>query len=270
MVDPDLAVAYYNRGDTKYAEGNLDGAIADYTQAVTLNPKIALAYCHRGSARQAKGDADGATLDYNEALAINPKMAIAYYNRGLLREQKGDLNGAIADSTQAIALDPKDAQAYCNRGLARLGQNDLDEALSDLKTFCQMAPRNSDADYARLYIWLISKMENPHSKADDDLATSLRNDWNSTPEDLESKIAAYVLGHLSEADLIVAATATDPAQTPGQYCKARYFIGMKLLLSGDAANASDEFRKAVETGASDYCEYAFSQAELRTLQQVKP
>ena len=269
-LDPTLAVAYSNRGDAKYAGGNPDGAIADYTQAVTLDPKLALAYCHRGSVRQAKGDADGATLDYDQALALDPKIATAYYNRGLLKEQKGDLDGAIADSTQAIDLDPKDAQAYCNRGLARLGRDDLDEAMSDLKTFCQLAPKDPDADDARLYIWLISKEENPGAKADEELAASLQTDWNSTPEGLESRIAGFVLGHVKEDDLIAAAASPDPGQEPGRICKARYFIGMKRLLAGDKANAADQFRQCLATGARDHCEYIFARAELRALGQSQP
>jgi len=266
-LDPKMAIAYYNRGNAKNTEGNLDGAIADYTQALVLNPKIALAYCNRGFARQSKGDSDGALVDYSQAVALDPKMAAAFYNRGLIRVQKGDLDGAIADSAQAITLDPKNGQAYCNRGLAEFGKGSLDNAMSDLKKFCELVPRDSGADSARLYIWLISTQQNPNGDADAELSTSLLNDWNSTPEDLISKIAAFLLGHINENDLIANAASPDPSREPGQYCKVWYFAGMKRLLAGDTTNAINDFQKSAATGQKNFCEYTFAQVELQALGQ---
>ena len=265
QLDPKMAIAYYNRGNAKNTEGNLDGAIADYTQALSLEPHIALAYCNRGFARQTKGDLDGALDDYTQAVAINPKMAVAFYNRGLIKVQKGDLGGAIDDSSQAIDLDSTNAQAYCNRGLARLGNNDLDGAKADLREFCKLAPRDTGADAARLYLWVISMKQNPKGTADFDLSTQLENDWNSPPEDLSSKIAAFLLGHIREKELIANAASPDPSREPGQYCKAWYFAGIKRLLTGDKLIAATDFQKCVATKQSTFCEYIFSKVELQDL-----
>ncbi len=266
-IDPKMAVAYYDRGVVKDAQGNLDGAIADYTQALTLNPKLARAYCDRGLARQSKGDPDGALADYAQAVALNPKMALAFYNRGLIKVRKGDLDGAIIDSTQAISLDPKNGETYFNRGLARFGEGNLDGAAADLKKLCELAPRNSDADSARLYIWLISTEQSPTGNADEELSASLQNDWNSTPEELSSKIAAFLLGHLNESDLIASAASPDPSRERGQYCKIWYFAGMKRLLAGDMTTGVSYLQKCVETGQKDHFELTFAQAKLRVLGQ---
>jgi tetratricopeptide (TPR) repeat protein len=266
-LDPKMAVAYFNRGDVKNAEGNLDGAIADYTQTLSLNPKIAIAYCHRGLALESKGDMDGALDDYSQALVLDPKMITAYDHRSLIEEQKNNLDGAIADSTQALGLNPKDPASYCNRGLARLGTGDLDGALSDLRNFIALAPTDGDADYARLYIWLIVTRQNPKAHADQELSDSILNDWNSPPEDLASRIARFLLGHLSENDLIASASSADPIQDQGQHCKVWYFAGMKQLLDGNKATAIDYFRKALGTEKKDFCEYIFAQAELKALGQ---
>jgi lipoprotein NlpI len=195
-------------------------------------------------------------------------MSDAYFNRGLIKEQKGDLNGAIADNTQALNLNPKDARAYCNRGLARLGQQDLDGALVDLRKFCDLVPRDSDTDYARLYIWLIATEQNPRGNADEELQSSLLNDWNSPPEDLVSKIAGFLLGHMSEDDLIANAASPDSSRDPGQHCKAWYFAGMKQLLAGKKAVAADYFRRSIGTGQKDYCEYIFAQSQLKLLKSA--
>ena len=40
------------------------------------------------------GDLDGAIADYNQAIKFNPKFAVPYSNRGNVKLKKGDLNGA--------------------------------------------------------------------------------------------------------------------------------------------------------------------------------
>jgi tetratricopeptide (TPR) repeat protein len=266
LFDPKLAGAYYNRGNAKNANHDLDGAIADYTEAVTLNPKIALAYCNRGLARQAKGDLDGAIADYTQALAIDPKIAMAYYDRGLIKEQKGDLDGAIADSSQAIDLDPKNAQAYYTRGFAKLIKGNLDGAMTDLKQFCDLAPTDRYADHARLYLWLIAKAQNSKTDPDLELAGYLQTSWNSAPDDLTSKTAAFLLGRINEDDFLAAASSTDGQKDQSQHCEAWYFAGMKRLLAGDRKTAIDYFHKCLATGETDYCEYILAQAELQALE----
>ena len=268
--DPKLAGAYYNRGNAKNANHDLDGAIADYTQAVALNPKIALAYCNRGLARQAKGDLDGAIADYTQALAIDPKIAIAYYDRGLIKAQKNDLDGAIADSSQALDLDPKNVQAYYDRGFAKLAKGNLDGALSDLKAFCDLAPRDRKADHARLYLWLISKAQNSKTDVDQELSESLENSWNSPPNDMASKTAAFLLGRINEAEYLAAAASPDAKTDQGRHCEAWYFAGMKRLLMGDKKAAIDAFHQCVATAQNDYCEYILARAELQSLEPTPP
>ena len=219
----------------------------------------------RGTARLARGDSEGAFSDYSRALALDPRMVDAFYNRSVINLQKGDLDAALADASQAIALDPKDAPAYNRRGLALFGLGKLDDALADLKKFCALVPRDPAADSARLYIWLISTRQSPGVDADAELSRALLNDWNSPPEDLTSKIAAFLLGHISESDLIANAATPDPSREPGQYCRVFYFAGMKRLLGGDSSTAATYFQKSVATSQKEFCEYTFSQAELRAL-----
>ena len=62
--------------------GDLDGALADYDQAIRLNPRDASNFRIRANMRQAKGDLDGALADYNEAIRLQPEYAEAFNNRG--------------------------------------------------------------------------------------------------------------------------------------------------------------------------------------------
>src|SRR5262245_57853015 len=120
----DLALLYFKRGIEWRAKGDLDRAIADYTEAIRLNPKLALAHNNRGNAWRDKRDYDRAIADFTEAIRLDPKFALAYNNRGNTWRDKRDYDRAIADLTEAIRLDPKYALAYNNRGNSWLDKRD--------------------------------------------------------------------------------------------------------------------------------------------------
>ena len=136
---------YFKRGNDKFAQGDLDGAIADFTEAIRLKPKYALAYNNRGYAKCLKEDFDGAIVDLNEAIRLNPKYAQAYYNRGYAKDEKGDFDGAIADLNEAIRLKPKYALAYNNRGFAKYQKRDLDGAIADYTEAIRLRPKYAQA-----------------------------------------------------------------------------------------------------------------------------
>src|SRR5206468_3498614 len=126
------AERYYESGLKKQDEGDLDGAIADFTRAIELDSQYAHAYYNRGNVREAKGDHDGAITDYDRAIELDPKYAYSYNNRGNAKKAKGDFDGAIADFTRAIELAPQDARFYYSRAGGKFSRGDFDGAIADL------------------------------------------------------------------------------------------------------------------------------------------
>jgi DNA invertase Pin-like site-specific DNA recombinase len=59
--------ALTTRGAGKQANGDLDGAIADFTEAIQRKPDHATAYRGRGLAKRAKNNLDGANADFAQA-----------------------------------------------------------------------------------------------------------------------------------------------------------------------------------------------------------
>jgi tetratricopeptide (TPR) repeat protein len=148
-LQPDYAATYDNRGIARSGQGDLDGAIADFNQAIALQPDNAAAYNNRGIARSGQGDLDGAIADFNQAIILQPGNATGYYNRGIARSDRGDLDGAIADYDQAIILQPGNAAAYYNRGLTRSGQGDLDGAIADYDQAIILRPDDTAIYYSQ-------------------------------------------------------------------------------------------------------------------------
>jgi tetratricopeptide (TPR) repeat protein len=83
------SAAYLNCGIAYYNKGDYDRAIANFTQAITLNPNDAEAYNSRGTAHGAKGDHDKAIADYETALRIDPNYIQAKINFTAARQARG-------------------------------------------------------------------------------------------------------------------------------------------------------------------------------------
>lgn len=83
----------------------IEGAIADHTRTIETNP-TADAYFKRAQSRALIGDLQGAIADYSEAIRLNPDHPDAYYRRGLHRSALGDTAGATQDLNRAILCKP--------------------------------------------------------------------------------------------------------------------------------------------------------------------
>jgi tetratricopeptide (TPR) repeat protein len=293
--DPTTAVGYDIRAQFRKATGDLDGALTDYNRAIQLDSKYAPAYNGRGNIKTAKRDLDGALADYNHAIELNGGNAVAYYNRGITKQSKGDLDGALADFNPAIELDPKNAAAYHSRGAARAMKGDLDGALADYNHAIELNPKDAATynnraglffsvrnwaaaledynrvfelskegqEYPRLYVWLLQARTGQTDAANKELVEYLQQRGNTV--DWFSTVASYLLGGISDADLLAAAKSSNKKKESGQLCEAWFYIGMKRLIGGDKSGAQDCFNKSLATDQKDFTEYHFARAELKAL-----
>ena len=78
----DLAAIFNSRGTAYLVKGDLDHAIGDYDQAISLNPGYAVAFNNRGFAYGLKRNFDHAIADFDQAIRLNPNYALAFWNRG--------------------------------------------------------------------------------------------------------------------------------------------------------------------------------------------
>jgi tetratricopeptide (TPR) repeat protein len=138
--DPRFATVHLERGDAYSGLGNIERALAEYSEAIRFDPQSAFAYAKRGVADSAKGDGEAALADTNKAVTLDPKLAFAYNSRGRVYYAMGDKDHAIADYDQAIRLDPKRPALYYNRAVAYVAKGDNDRAIADYSAAVKLDP----------------------------------------------------------------------------------------------------------------------------------
>lgn len=122
-VNPDFALAYYNRACAEREMGNLESALADFAKAILIDPYSVAAFVNRADLKIRMGNLEGAVNDYSQALRIAPDKAIIFYNRGIVRERMKDYAAAIRDYEKAASLSPELASkahqriAFCRNRL---------------------------------------------------------------------------------------------------------------------------------------------------------
>ncbi|WP_299409978.1 tetratricopeptide repeat protein [Acaryochloris sp. IP29b_bin.148] len=190
--NPAKATAYFNRGFLYNALGKFEAAIHDFAEAIARLPEYDEAYFQRGNSYRQLGEFRRAIQDYSQAIRINPYCIKAYYKRADSRSKLGDYPGALTDYSQVILRVPKDANAYCQRGIFLSQSGELEKAIEDFSTAIEQNPRLADAYFHRGYcLAQLGEAE----KASEDFSEALLHD----PNHQAAYTRAYTLGMLKAA-----------------------------------------------------------------------
>ena len=106
------------QGNGKAESNNWQGALSDYTNAISYNGKNAVAFNKRGVARQNLRDYRGAIMDFSKAIYLNNSDGASYYGRGMCYYMLGQKQKCCLEFTRATEYGYNDAyqaiQNYCN------------------------------------------------------------------------------------------------------------------------------------------------------------
>jgi len=93
--------------------------IQDLTRVIELNPDMAFAWYNRGNIKNRMRDFEGALQDYTVAVGLEPDFAEAFYNRALTLIYLKNTKDACLDLSKAGELGVEEAynviKRYCNR-----------------------------------------------------------------------------------------------------------------------------------------------------------
>ncbi|BAT51540.1 Tetratricopeptide TPR_2 repeat protein [Nostoc sp. NIES-3756] len=236
---------FYIQAGDKYDKGDYQGAIADYTQAISLNPKYTEAYYNRGNARSKLKDLQGAIADYNLAIKNNPNFAYAYFVRGIVRAELGDAQGAIADFTLGLKIDPNYAYGYIARGITyHVFLNNKQAAIADYTLALKIDPNFATAYHQR---GLVRYYLEDYKGAIPDFDSAIKINPNHAQAYYRRGLARYYLEDKQGAIVdYTAAIKINP-----NYAQAYYFRGMARTQLGDKQGAIADFDSAIKINPND-------------------
>jgi tetratricopeptide (TPR) repeat protein len=145
--NPGCWMAHYNLGIALNEQGDTDGAIAHYRQALELWPGYAEAHYNLGRLLVQKDQLDEAITHYEKALEINPADAEAHNNLGAALFASGRVEEAIAHYRKALAVRRDYADASCNLADALVSTGDLDGAIQYYSACLAVLPNQAEAQY---------------------------------------------------------------------------------------------------------------------------
>lgn len=111
----------------------------------------------RGQLRCKQGDLERAIADYTEAIALEPSLA-AYTGRAIVYLSAGDPENAIADATRAIALQNDSALAHRLQGKGFALAGESDRAVKAYKQAMRCYLANNDKESARECLQQIERL----------------------------------------------------------------------------------------------------------------
>lgn len=247
--------ACFRRAQARFAQGQMDGAIADLTTIIDLQPDNAGALLDRGAVYDAIGRPDLSIPDYDRAVALDPSHPQAIDNRGNAYAMQGDYDKALADHTKAIDIDQTYYSAYRDRALTYFLMGRYDLASTDAEHFVALVPQDG---YAQLWVQVAHHRAGgspvPAASAS---PASLVATWPAPLLDLYNGIAT------PEQALAAAAN-------PAQRCEAAFYVAEWRLSAGDPNAARDGLTAAVDTCPHGFVEYVAAKVELGRLPVGSP
>lgn len=130
-----------------------------WSETIESYPDDYFAYMKRGSYRAKNGQLNAALADLNQSISIFQNDYYAFNNRGMIYLSMKEYLLAKQDFTQAINLDSTLYEAVLNRGLIYLNTGKYDSALVDFQKSIQLAP-NNELNYLNLAL-LYERMKLP-------------------------------------------------------------------------------------------------------------
>ena len=140
----------YEKANILDNAGRTQEAIKTMSDYIANTPDEPAGYYQRGWFKDYSGDIEGALEDYTMAITLQPNVAYAYLNRGVLYRLKGENAKAESDFKQVVRLDSIPEEAECSfYAYYYLGQKD--KAIEILNTILDKDKKGNCYDAACLY-----------------------------------------------------------------------------------------------------------------------
>jgi tetratricopeptide (TPR) repeat protein len=147
-LNPDNALAYYNRGYAYMKTKQFEKAIPDLEKSLEMQPENYRAYLNLGKCYTDLREYELALHTYLTGTEYNNKYAPLHFNSGIAYHKSGQFEYAMNAYNKAIELDDTKAKYFFNRGLAKQEMLNATAGIEDLQKASEMEPENKTIHYA--------------------------------------------------------------------------------------------------------------------------
>ncbi len=151
-LQPEVAVAYFNRGMARWSQGQFPLASDDYRQALVKSQRWPACHLNLALCRQALGDVPGAVQELEMAIDQDFRTVSVYRLLSELLAQQGDAVRSSEAIQLALKVQPRTEQEWIDRGLIRLGM-DPANCITDFQRAVQENPLSIDARQKMAYVY---------------------------------------------------------------------------------------------------------------------
>ena len=222
--------------DFQYVELYKDWDLGIQHLLESISPETAEAEKHLriGNVKAKQGDCEGAISDYDQALCLTPNFPIAYYHRGIAKHNMGQYSDAISDFDQALALKP-DFADVCAARKKTMQIKTTETSLRSQNTHAQKeqpasktvpdpvaSPRDPGLAYAYYQQGLKKEQIDQHKTAVNDYDEAIRLDPNkvlyySQRASLNGKLGRFEAA-LADYDILIHLNPNDAGHYYGRGC----------------------------------------------------
>ena len=162
---PTDAQVIFLRGFYQFRDGNQNGAMMSFSNAIKSNPKYAFAYGGRAQLFAAKGMLDKAILDISEAIKLEPKNIDFLSTRAGFYNDNEQFTEGLADMKTKIKLDPNNIMGYFEAAKMSLksGENKADDYFAKAYLVKEIEKYSVDALYGE-FLLINQRFEEAHAK----------------------------------------------------------------------------------------------------------
>ena len=255
---------YARRGNARYEQGDYQGAVEAYNQAVETSPRDSRGYSLRAQAYYRFRSYRAALADYAQVLKYATRDDIkrdAHYYSGECFRHIHQWANAIPEYIASIRLGEHRSNVYAFRGDSYYHMKDYRHALSDLNIAIDKDPKEVDLYISRGDIFLALHRYGP---AVEDIAFAIRLDPDDAPLRGSLGWAQYLDGKIDAAiqtDREVLSMQDDLGSVHGN-------LGLCYAVRENWAAAQPEYARAAKLSSPS--ELAGVTQDVREVLKTKP
>jgi tetratricopeptide (TPR) repeat protein len=137
-------VAHSNLARAIFEEGDWEGAVAHYREAIRINPRLANHYNNLGAVMAHQRKIDEAIGQYRMTLLLDPRHVGALLNMGLAMESLGRLTEADAFYEAVIREEPDHVYAHRQRAMVAMKKGRYEEAVAHFQAALHILPGDQE------------------------------------------------------------------------------------------------------------------------------